>query len=71
MSKPQIQKQDENILMAERIARLVHEQGGTCYYVGGFVRDRLLGLENKDVDIEVHGIAPESLQEILASVGGL
>ena len=43
----------------ETIAEKAAEQGGTVYFVGGCVRDRLLGLENKDIDIEVHGIPPE------------
>lgn len=54
---------------AERIARMVCDKGGRAYYVGGFVRDRLLGLENKDIDIEVHGIQPRELEEILDSAG--
>ena len=45
--------------IARRIAEYVDKAGGRTYYVGGFVRDRLLGIENKDVDIEVHGIEPE------------
>ena len=54
---------------AELIARIVGEKGGRAYYVGGFVRDRLLGHENKDIDIEVHGIQPRELEEILDSIG--
>ena len=42
--------------MAERIAREVEKKGGLTYYVGVFVRDRVLGIENKDEDIEVHGV---------------
>ena len=33
--------------VAERIAEYVREAGGRTFYVGGFVRDRLLGIENK------------------------
>ncbi len=55
--------------VAERIAEYVHEAGGRTFYVGGFVRDRLLGIENKDVDIEVHGIEPDELFEILKKAG--
>lgn len=44
--------------------------GGAAYYVGGFVRDRLLGRENTDVDIEVHGVTPRQLAEILDGMGG-
>lgn len=53
----------------KEIAELVDEAGGRTFYVGGFVRDRLLGRDNKDVDIEIHGIRPEKLQEILCKVG--
>ncbi len=52
-----------------KIATLVKEQGGIAYFVGGYVRDKLLGIENKDVDIEVHGITPDALEKILDSVG--
>lgn len=55
--------------MALEIARRVAEQGGRSFYVGGFVRDALLGRENKDVDIEIHGISPAALKEILDSLG--
>ncbi len=51
------------------IAERVREAGGRTYYVGGFVRDRLRGVENKDVDIEVHCISPETLYAILSDVG--
>ena len=60
---------EKDIAMAEQIARRVKEKGGQVYYVGGFVRDALLGRENKDVDIEVHGIRPRELEEILDSLG--
>ena len=45
------------------------EAGGRTFYVGGFVRDRLLGIENKDVDIEVHGVQPDVLYGILEKTG--
>ena len=55
--------------MAREVARLVAEKGGRTFYVGGFVRDALLHQENKDVDIEVHGITPVCLAQILDSLG--
>lgn len=55
--------------IAEKIAEYVKADGGRTYYVGGFVRDRLLGLDNKDVDIEVHGIEPDRLYSILEKAG--
>jgi len=56
-------------MMAMEVARRVVEKGGRSYYVGGLVRDALLGLENKDVDIEIHGITPQELKDILDSLG--
>lgn len=55
--------------MAGKIAGLVAEKGGKAYYVGGYVRDALLGIENKDIDIEVHGISHGDLAQILDSLG--
>ena len=59
----------KELLMAKKIAQKVAELGGTTYYVGGCVRDKLLGLEVKDIDIEVHGIEVSSLMDILDSLG--
>ncbi|MCR5089147.1 MAG: HD domain-containing protein [Oscillospiraceae bacterium] len=55
--------------MAQKIALRVREAGGTAYYVGGYVRDTLLGLDCKDIDLEIHGIPPEMLLEVLSSLG--
>ena len=55
--------------VAEKIAMAVRDAGGRTFYVGGFVRDKLLGIDNKDVDIEVHGIEPDVLYHILEKVG--
>ena len=59
----------DDLKMAREVARLVAEKGGRAFYVGGFVRDALIGKENKDVDIEVHGISPSALEDILDSLG--
>ena len=61
--------EDKNITMARRVAEAVRQAGGSTYYVGGFVRDRLMGFDGKDVDIEVHGILPGKLTEILDRFG--
>lgn len=58
-----------NDILIHEIADRVADIGGSVYYVGGFVRDRLLGIENKDVDIEVHGVTPAQLEAILDSIG--
>ena len=60
---------DRNREMAVRIAEAVARRGGRVYYVGGLVRDSLLGRENKDVDVEVHGVRPAVLAELLDSLG--
>lgn len=61
--------EDRNKDMARRIAEAVAHEGGRCYYVGGYVRDRLLGLDNTDIDIEVHGIPVQALEQILDRLG--
>jgi tRNA nucleotidyltransferase (CCA-adding enzyme) len=47
------------------VARLARDAGGRALLVGGCVRDRLLGVEPKDFDIEVFGIPPARLQDAL------
>lgn len=59
----------KDIEMAAYIAEKVAAAGGTVYYVGGYVRDVILGKNNKDIDIEVHGIYPDELERILSSLG--
>ena len=59
----------EDQKMAREVARLVAEKGGRTFYVGGYVRDALIHRENKDVDIEVHGISPKCLEDILDTLG--
>lgn len=54
---------------AEEIAEGVHALGGSAYYVGGYVRDRLLGRDSKDIDIEIHGITEDALIELLSDMG--
>ena len=55
--------------MARQIAAAVAQAGGRAYYVGGFVRDRLLGIDTKDVDMEIHGVPAPALEAILDRLG--
>lgn len=55
--------------MARKIAAAADRAGGRVYFVGGCVRDGLLGRESKDLDLEVHGISVPALEEILDSLG--
>lgn len=48
------------------VARLVRDAGGRAFLVGGAVRDLLCGAVAKDVDIEVFGLAPDRLREVLS-----
>ncbi len=59
----------DDLDMARHIARRVAQQGGRTFFVGGYVRDSIWGRENKDIDIEVHGISPQRLADILDSLG--
>lgn len=60
---------EKDIEMARSVAGRVAELGGRTFYVGGFVRDALIHRENKDVDIEIHGVMPGDVEKILDSLG--
>jgi tRNA nucleotidyltransferase (CCA-adding enzyme) len=47
----------------------LREAGGRALLIGGCVRDGLMGAEPKDWDLEVYGVAPERLREILDAHG--
>jgi tRNA nucleotidyltransferase (CCA-adding enzyme) len=51
------------------IAQTVKAAGGRAMLVGGCVRDELMGIDPKDWDVEVYGIEPEKLREILDHFG--
>ena len=53
----------------DQIVRELHAAGFRPLIVGGAVRDALLGLEAKDVDLEVYGITYDHLAEMLARHG--
>ena len=62
-------KTSDELNIAKQIATQVSSLGGTCYFVGGYVRDKLMGIQDKDIDIEVHGILPDKLEKILDCLG--
>ncbi|WP_419773144.1 CCA tRNA nucleotidyltransferase, partial [Helcococcus kunzii] len=61
----------ENLRLSKEIAKKVNSIGGTAYFVGGYVRDKIRGVENYDIDIEVHGISQNDLENILKSFGNV
>jgi tRNA nucleotidyltransferase (CCA-adding enzyme) len=50
-------------------AAAIAAAGGRAIVVGGYVRDRLLGLESKDFDFEVYRLPIERLEEVLRAFG--
>ena len=51
------------------IAQAIADAGGQALVVGGFVRDRLLGVESKDFDLEIYGLRLEALRARALPVG--
>ena len=51
------------------LAEIVKQNGGRAMLVGGCVRDELMGVEPKDWDLEIYGVEPQRLREILDSFG--
>lgn len=58
---------DKNIF--KKIALAIEKQGGQAYFVGGSVRDKLLGNNNHDLDIEVYNLELDRLIGILSNFG--
>ena len=54
---------------ARKVMRLLEPHASDVLLVGGFVRDKLLGLESKDVDIEVYGMDYDAIVRVLRRAG--
>ena len=52
-----------------RLATVINDAGGRALLIGGAVRDKLVGKTNKDYDIEVYGLHPDKLEELLGTLG--
>jgi tRNA nucleotidyltransferase (CCA-adding enzyme) len=52
-----------------KLCAALREAGGRPFLVGGAVRDALLGLPVKDHDVEVFGLPPDRLRDVLAGAG--
>ena len=50
-------------------AQRVRSAGGWAVVVGGFVRDQLLGVTSKDIDVEVYGLTVDGLADVLGQLG--
>ena len=47
----------------------IDARGGKVFYVGGYVRDKILGKENKDIDVEIHNIEMDKVKDLLSTYG--
>lgn len=54
-----------------KIAEAVLDAGGRALLVGGCVRDELMGVQAKDWDLEVYGVEPPRLREVLDQFGAV
>ncbi len=57
------------VSQAREIATAVRDAGGRAFFVGGWVRDRIMGRESTNVDIEVFGLPADRLRTLLESFG--
>ncbi len=55
--------------LVSRIVQSLHENGGRIFLVGGAVRDIILLKDVKDLDIEVHDLSLEKLEDVLRLYG--
>lgn len=51
------------------LLKKLSEKGAKTYYVGGCVRDEVLGKTNKDIDIEIHFITEDDFISVAKSLG--
>src|SRR5215472_15852105 len=54
---------------ATAIARAVRDAGGRALIVGGWVRDRIMGRETTDIDLEVFGLPSDRVRHLLEAFG--
>ena len=57
---------DDQKSAVKQITQLFKKEGADIYLVGGCVRDSLLGLSPKDIDIEIYKLPPETIEAVLA-----
>lgn len=60
---------NKQIEILKNIAIDFKKENGVLYYVGGFVRDKLLGNTSKDIDVEIHNISFKKSKKILSKYG--
>ena len=56
--------------LLQAISQIAQQRHLPIYFVGGLVRDLLLGKSSPDIDIVVEGYAPDLTQQLVTSYGG-
>lgn len=56
-------------LELDNIFSVIQSQGGRPFIVGGYVRDMLMGIPSKDIDVEVYNLPFNRLVEVLEKFG--
>lgn len=72
--KNNIIEKNNTISIAKKIAKDIKNKNGRMFYVGGYVRDKILNplsVDIKDIDVEVFNIPAKELKEILSKYGTL
>jgi tRNA nucleotidyltransferase (CCA-adding enzyme) len=64
-----LQKLLEKHPLVTTIVKRINQSGGTAYLVGGVVRDLMLNLQPKDLDIEIHNLTLAQVEDILRQYG--
>lgn len=64
-------KDNLDFQILNKIAVDIDEKGGRTFFVGGYVRDKLLKYKSKDIDVEVFGIDINKLKDILLKYGNV
>ena len=54
-----------------KIVEAIKAAGGYCLIVGGAVRDKIMGIEGKDVDVEVYQLEADALKQLLGTFGNV
>lgn len=61
-------KMELNCELTQRVINALQANGVQCYIVGGFVRDTILGVKSKDIDIELHNTTLEHAYDIISEI---
>lgn len=57
-----------NCAVTKQVVQVLQANNIDCYIVGGYVRDHILGIESKDIDIELHNTTIEVASELIKTV---